>query len=189
MRYLVIFKCPECETLDTEVDYNVSTNSSEYGKATLHTNDDGEISPYIDYNSSDYGDTDWNDDLEFECTECEHCMTGAEFRANCKAYTISEEEHAAYLRSNINLGDIVKRRRKKIQHDQTIVDEKPDFGSKVMIMKKDLSTSMSELGFGIECPECHAIFAKEEKEERFECIECGTEFEIKNLIDKLCLQQ
>lgn len=65
--------CPEC---DAEIDflhYNVNTNSSEYGSVDLSDEKQTRRGDIVtDYNSDDYGDSEWSDDPNYRCPECDN---------------------------------------------------------------------------------------------------------------------
>jgi len=77
-----MWKCPECEKEITKLHYEVSTNSTEWGTAYLNDEPSEETllnrvhHRIIDEHScEDNGDTDWNDDASYQCSECEISIT------------------------------------------------------------------------------------------------------------------
>ena len=68
-----MWKCPECKHEIKELQYQVSTQSSEYGTASL--SEKFEITNYkiiYDHNNDDQGDTEWDGSPEYTCPECEN---------------------------------------------------------------------------------------------------------------------
>jgi hypothetical protein len=65
--------CPECDAEIEKLCYDVSTNSSEYGTAYL-TDEKKESRRDIvtDHESEDGGDTEWSDDPNYRCPECDN---------------------------------------------------------------------------------------------------------------------
>lgn len=74
-----MWKCPECEEEITSLNYWVSTNSSEYGDAELSDKKEtNRRDIIIDHNYNDQGDTDWNDEPEYRCPECDELVEPTE---------------------------------------------------------------------------------------------------------------
>ena len=67
------WKCRHCNEEITEIRYSVLTSGTEYGNATLSDEKETDTSDIvIEHNYSDSGDTNWEDNCEYECMECDH---------------------------------------------------------------------------------------------------------------------
>jgi hypothetical protein len=67
-----MWKCPNCNNEVDHLQYSVNTCSNEYGTADLSDKKEiGKRNIVCDYNSDDYGDSDWNGDPEYTCPECD----------------------------------------------------------------------------------------------------------------------
>ena len=67
-----MWKCPECEHEIEHLQYHVNTQSSEYGTADLSDTKQERGDIVCDYNSDDYGDSDWDGSPEYTCPECDN---------------------------------------------------------------------------------------------------------------------
>lgn len=194
MRHIAIFICPECEAVDDDVNYNVNTCSTEYGTACINVSSDGTKSEYVDYNSSDYGDSDWDGSPAFECNECNNEMDQQEMAAAFHVFTITENDYHEYLHNGLSLEDIVKNKKNKARPGYQATKrplEKPDCDSPTIVQKGTDTPGLTHgfRSFGMQCPRCEAIFARDDDgEDEHVCNECGHEFNITNLIETLCLK-
>lgn len=65
--------CPECDAEIERLLYDVDTVSSEYGTADLSDEKEERRSEIVqDYNSDDYGDSEWSGSPNFRCPECDN---------------------------------------------------------------------------------------------------------------------
>lgn len=184
-KYIAIFKCPNCEHLDQHVDYNVNSTSNEYGTASPVINENGLMQiNNLDYEYSDQGDSDWDGSPVMQCNECNEEMSKQETLDNYTVYTLTENEFLELRNGDIDLEDIVEEKKKGKKGKSTIkTTEKPDCDAFNLIMKPTGGTECIE-GFnahGAECPKCHAILSRLDKEIELTCNECGHEFNIRKL--------
>jgi phage FluMu protein Com len=63
------WKCPRCGEEIDNVNYQVSTSGREYGSAYIHGTNDGP--PEINNHETDDSDSDWDEDMEYKCPECD----------------------------------------------------------------------------------------------------------------------
>ena len=67
-----MWKCPECDEEIDNLKYDVDTNSSEYGTASLSDTKQTHRHDIIeDHESDDYGDSEWSGDANYRCPECD----------------------------------------------------------------------------------------------------------------------
>lgn len=65
--------CPECDAEIEKLSYDVSTNSSEYGTAYLDDEKkERRRDIVVEHESEDGGDTEWSDDPNYRCPECDN---------------------------------------------------------------------------------------------------------------------
>jgi uncharacterized protein YbaR (Trm112 family) len=67
-----MWKCPNCNNEIESLQYHVNTQSSEYGTAELSEKKQERGDIVTDYNSDDYGDSDWDGSPEYTCPECDN---------------------------------------------------------------------------------------------------------------------
>lgn len=75
------WKCTNCNSIITQLQYEVSTSSVEWGRARLSNHKpsiEEETHPHQlrnamidDFDYDDHGDTEWTDEPEFRCPECD----------------------------------------------------------------------------------------------------------------------
>lgn len=180
MKYITLFTCENCEEIDDEVDYDVNTCSNEYGRITMDVDSNGVMSNYPDYESSDWGDSEWTDSPEFKCKECAETYSKDEIMQLFKVYELTEEEYMAYCGNELSKEDIVNREKEVTIKKKKV--EKVDHDSPTLVIKnfeRDCETGFKV--HGTECPKCHAIQGRTEREMDITCNECGNEYNINNL--------
>ena len=70
-----MWKCPKCKSTIDRLDYDVPTTNSEYGTAFLSkekpTDLEDSYQVVTDYDYNDTGDSNWDGDVNYRCSECE----------------------------------------------------------------------------------------------------------------------
>lgn len=190
--YIAIFHCPSCEEISQELYYEVNTTGWESGCASADVNENGELRDWFDTEWGNSGDTDWDGEPMYKCTECDHEMTKNQAKRSFIVYTITRETEAAFKRRDLSLQDIVNGAENQeitTEGIKSIPPEKPDYDSKkIVINRGESDTVVGFREFGTQCPKCGNIQASGDRkcQEHFHtCIECDHEFTITNLKESL----
>lgn len=171
------WKCPECHATISELNYEVSTSSSELGTATIDPDHitTGYISDIIiEHDYDETGNTDWNGDPTYTCTECDNRIRPTELiwfdecddddlidedNENCSKPKENTEEESTH--------DIIKPKEDIFSTDhakdasKTNIICKNCFHLFVTSKSEENSWDEDEPGF-YECPKCNELNSKKE---------------------------
>ena len=166
-----IFKCPECGEYNQGMNYRVSTKGREWGTAYLEDIDNFEF----DHNSDDSESGDWENDIEYQCIECNNTISPHTIKANSKILKISTSQFNEIRTDNSNHLELLYRGKIKPGQMKITSDEKPEHNADRAVFRKE--TKSDFFNYGAECPKCHNSFQVGTEEKFLTCVECGKEFE------------